>query len=64
MNEQGECFSNNKSSVSGYCLAFSWFFFGQFQPGIVYKSGDYKKSVHLKSVAENFRNLGNLFISS
>ena len=37
VDEENQYFSNSKSSASGCCLAFAWFFC-QFQPGVVYKS--------------------------
>ena len=40
VDEECEQFSNSKSSASGCCLAFAWFF-GQFQPDIGYKSVAY-----------------------
>ena len=43
MDEESEQFSNNKSSASGYYLAFASFL--QFQSGVAYKSVAYKKGV-------------------
>ena len=37
-------FLPDKSSVSGFCLAFAWFFC-QFQPGVAYETDAYQKSV-------------------
>ena len=49
VDEECEYVSSSKSSASGGCLAFGWFFC-QFQPGVAYKSVAYKKSVCLTEI--------------
>ena len=43
MDEEGDWFSNSKSSASVCCLALAWFFC-QFQSGVAYKNVAYQKA--------------------